>query len=308
MLEALAWVALAVVLAVIAGYVIGQVLGPDGPGLLVMRVVAYASIAGTLLYFLVLPLVRRTSDQRFALYVEERAPELRQALLSAVHELHAPESERSSPSLAARLISRTVTAVRPLEADGRIERPRMVRAQRTLGGVVVAAALLALLGPDGLRDTARALFVPWSVAEAATPVMAVRVVPGNADVPKGASVDVGASLSGFACRQRRAGVPLGFHLAVESTVDGAGQGQGALHVAPVRRRQADRVLRGVERRALADVPAHRVEPARGEQARARHAVPGLYGNAGRAHHGWRRCRRDRRHDGDRAADDHDAGA
>ena len=39
---------------------------------------------------LVYPFLRRTSDERFALYVEERAPELRQALVSAVHELERP--------------------------------------------------------------------------------------------------------------------------------------------------------------------------------------------------------------------------
>src|SRR4029078_909252 len=96
------------------------------------------------------------------------------------------------------LMVRTGEAFRPLERDGRIEKPRVVRALRVFGGAVVAGLLLLLVGPDGLRDTARALFFPWPTAEAATPVMAVRVVPGNAAVPKGASVDVGASLSGFA--------------------------------------------------------------------------------------------------------------
>jgi hypothetical protein len=163
-----------------------------------MRVIAYALISGTSIYFLVVPLARRTSDHRFALYVEEQAPELRQALLSAVHELHAPVADRASPSLSARLIARTVTALRPLQTDGRIERPRMVRASRSLGAVLVIGTLLMMLGPSGLRHTARALFAPWSIAEAATPVMAVRVVPGDAAVPKGASVDVGASITGFA--------------------------------------------------------------------------------------------------------------
>jgi hypothetical protein len=115
-----------------------------------------------------------------------------------VHELHAPEAMRSSPSLAARLVGRTVTALRPIQTDGRIERARKVRALRVFGATALAGALLVLFGPDGLRDTARALFAPWSTAQAATPpVMAVRVVPGNAAVPKGASVDVGASLTGF---------------------------------------------------------------------------------------------------------------
>ena len=198
MLEALAWVALAALIGLVAGWVVTWIVEPAGSGLVAMRVLVYGLIVGTLVRFLVVPLARRTSDQRFALYVEEHAPELRQALIASVHELNAPEPERSSPALAARLVGRTVDAVRPLERDGRIEKPRVVRALRVFGAAVAAAALLLMLGPDGLRDTARALFVPWGTAEAATPVMTVRVVPGNAAVPKGASVDVGASLSGFA--------------------------------------------------------------------------------------------------------------
>ena len=199
LLEALAWVALAALIGLVAGWVVMTwIVEPAGTGLVAMRVLVYGLIVGTLVRYLVVPLARRTSDQRFALYVEEHAPELKQALIASVHELQAPEAERSSPALTARLVGRTVEAVRPLERDGRIEKPRVVRALQIFGGAVAAAALLLLVGPDGLRDTARALFVPWGTAEAATPVMAVRVVPGNAAVPKGASVDVGASLSGFA--------------------------------------------------------------------------------------------------------------
>ena len=198
LLEALAWVALAVVIGLVVAFAISRFTPSDGPALVAIRVLAYGLIVGTLIRFLVVPLARRTSDQRFAMYVEDHAPELRQSLISAVHELHAPEATRSSPSLAARVVGRTVTALRPIQSDGRIERARKVRAMRVLGATVAAGALLVLFGPDGLRETARALFAPWSTAEAATPaVMAVRVVPGNAAVPKGASVDVGASLSGF---------------------------------------------------------------------------------------------------------------
>ena len=54
------------------------------------------------------------------------------------------------------------------------------------------------MGPHALRDTARMLFAPWSVAEAATTTLAVHVTPGNATIPRGAAVDVHASLVGFA--------------------------------------------------------------------------------------------------------------
>src|SRR5204863_2542909 len=100
LLEALAWVALAAVIGLVVAFAIGRFTPPEGAGLVAIRVVAYGLIVGTLIRFLVVPLARRTPDQRFALYVEERAPELRQSLLSAVHELHAPEAMRSSPSLA----------------------------------------------------------------------------------------------------------------------------------------------------------------------------------------------------------------
>lgn len=196
-LESLVWIALAALLALLAGHVITTMLGASGMGMIAARGVGYLLIAAAALRFLVIPLARRTSDQRFALYVEERAPELRQALLSAVHELHAPAPELASASLAARLIERTVTMLHPLQRGATLERPRIVRAGRALAAVVVVALLLFATGPTGLRQTARALFAPWSVAEAASPAIAVRVVPGNASIPRGASVDVGASLVGF---------------------------------------------------------------------------------------------------------------
>ena len=96
LLEALAWVALAALIGLVAGWLVAQIVEPEGTGLVAIRVLAYGLIVGTLVRFLVVPLARRTSDQRFALYVEERAPELKQALLSAVHELRAPATSPCS--------------------------------------------------------------------------------------------------------------------------------------------------------------------------------------------------------------------
>ena len=196
-LEAAVWIALAVVAAIVVGHLVTTTFGTNVQSVRLARVIGYALVVGTAIRFLALPLFRRTSDERFALYVEERAPELRQALLSAVHELHAPVAERASPSLTMRLVERTLTLLAPLQRNSALERPRMVRATRALAAVLVAAAVLLAAGPAGLRQAARALFAPWSVAEAAIPVLAVHVVPGNAAVPRGASVDVGALLAGF---------------------------------------------------------------------------------------------------------------
>src|SRR5690606_7827090 len=81
---------------------------------------------------------------------------------------------------------------------GRIERPRTVRAGRVAVLAAVAGALLLAFGPTGLRDAARVLFAPWSVAIAATPrAPAVSVQPGNAEVPRGGSLDLSAAPATF---------------------------------------------------------------------------------------------------------------
>ncbi|MEP7000851.1 MAG: DUF4175 family protein, partial [bacterium] len=197
-LESAVWIAIAALLAVVAGVLITTLFGATTSAVMFMRGLGYVLIVVAVVRFLVLPLIKRASNERFALYVEERAPELRQALLSAVHELEVPDAQRASPSLTARLMERTLTVVRPLQRDGRLERPRVMRAMRSLGILAVAATLMFVAGPKALRNTAKQLFAPWSVAEAATPTLAVRVLPGNAAIPRGAAVDVKASLVGFA--------------------------------------------------------------------------------------------------------------
>lgn len=182
--------------AVLLGFCFTVLLGPGSATIVVIRVVGYLLIAAALARFIALPLLRPPSGERFALYVEERAPHLKQALLSAVHELDVPEERRASPSLTHRLIDQALAPVRALATGGALERPRVVRAARVLGGTALAAALAFALGPVALRDAARTLFAPWSSADAA-PVFAVLVTPGDATVPRGGAVDVRASLVGF---------------------------------------------------------------------------------------------------------------
>ena len=197
-LESAVWIALAALLAVVAGLLITTLFGATSSSVMFMRGLGYVLIVVAIVRVLVRPLIRRASNERFALYVEERAPELRQALLSAVHELQVPEAERASPSLTTRLIARTLELVRPLQHSRVIERPRVQKALRSLGVIGVVAAVMFGAGPTQLRHTARQLFAPWSVAEAATPILAVHVVPGNAAIPRGAAIDLKASLEGFA--------------------------------------------------------------------------------------------------------------
>ena len=198
LLEAAAIVVVAVVAATLVGLTVTATFGRTGSGVLAARLLGYAIVLGAIVKWLVLPLVRRASDAEFALYVEERAPELKQALISAVHEIGQPDAERGSPALAARVVQHAARALEPLASARAIELPREQRAQKALAIAVVAAGLLLAFGPAGLRDAARILFAPWSVAIAATPpAPVVDVEPGDADVPRGGALDIRATLAHF---------------------------------------------------------------------------------------------------------------
>uniref|UniRef100_UPI00333F7E76 hypothetical protein n=1 Tax=Gemmatimonas sp. TaxID=1962908 RepID=UPI00333F7E76 len=198
LLESLVWLAVAVVLATVAALVVMRLTDGSATGPVIARAFGYMVIAGALVYGLLVPLLRRASDERFALYVEEREPSLKQALLTAVQEAQLPEHERPSPSLSARLMSRAAAAIRPLEAHMALERPRMIRAGQAFAGVSAGAALLLFFGPQAVRDVARLLFVPYSTAQAAVPVRMLSVTPGNTSVPRGGAIEVEAALVGFA--------------------------------------------------------------------------------------------------------------
>ena len=144
LLESLAWLALALLVAMLIAMATLQfATGAAAP--MTARVFGYALLAIAIVWFLIVPLLRRPDDIRFALYVEERAPELRQSLLSAVQEAQIPEAERASPSLARRLFARTTAAIRPLQQRATIERPRMQRAATSLGALALTAVALFLL-------------------------------------------------------------------------------------------------------------------------------------------------------------------
>jgi len=142
--------------------------------------------------------MRRASDERFALYVEERAPQLKQTLITAVQEAHVPASERQSSALSARLMSRASSAIAPLQQRAALERPRMVRAGQMFGGIAAVAILMFVAGPARVREGAKLLFVPFGTAEAAVPVRALNIEPGNVAVPRGGAIEVYAALVGFA--------------------------------------------------------------------------------------------------------------
>ena len=194
--EGAAKVAVAALLALVAGVIVTKIVGAGAGSVVTVRVIGYLLIAAAAVRYLVGPFLGRLDDARFALYVEERAPELRQVLVSAVHELATPEPARPSPALSGRLMAQALRDVRRLDAGPGLEGSRFRRAAGLLAGAGALAALLIAVGPPVLRDVARVLFIPWSEA-AAAPVFAVQVEPGNATVPRGGALEIRATLRGF---------------------------------------------------------------------------------------------------------------
>lgn len=196
-LESAVRVTLAALVAVIVGLAIMALWGPGTATVVSIRLIGYLLIGAAAVRFALLPLLRKASDERMALYVEEGAPELRQSLLAAVHELGQPRDRRASAALTELVVKRALGGVRPLAEGAMLERPRALRAARTLAAAVAVAAIALTFGPAALRDTARVLFVPWSTAAAAVTVFAIDLDPGDATVPRGGAVDVRARLVAF---------------------------------------------------------------------------------------------------------------
>jgi len=195
-LAGLAVVLAATLVALLAGTVVMERFRFSDGAVTWARVVVYVVAAGAALRWLLVPAARRVSDERVALYIEEREPSLGAALLSAID----ARSAEGSPVLAARLVEDAAQRVRALDDGRRVERAALRRAAGMTAGIVAVAALLILLAPPYVRSGARLVFWPWQEAEAATPYR-VTVQPGSVTIPRGADLAVSARLLGFESEQ-----------------------------------------------------------------------------------------------------------
>src|SRR5690606_24679191 len=182
--------------------------GMDGlafsPGAVVaFRVGVYALLLFLIVRFLVLPLARRVSDERVALYLEEHEPSLQAALLSAI-EVGRPDADGQSPAtggelspaLIHRLLEAAIAKCREIDEGRAIDAAAVRQAGMALAGLVALGAVIFLLSPAAVRHGASVLLLPWTDAEAASPY-AISVEPGNATVARGADQRISARLLGF---------------------------------------------------------------------------------------------------------------
>jgi hypothetical protein len=94
-----------------------------------------------------------------------------------------------------KLVAQAVEKARTIEGGRAIGRSSMKRHAAALVGIVGIGALLMVIGPEFLRQGASALLT-LTPAEAASPD-AIKVMPGDVNVPKGSDQAISAKLAGF---------------------------------------------------------------------------------------------------------------
>ncbi|MGH7552951.1 MAG: hypothetical protein ACREMQ_07955, partial [Longimicrobiales bacterium] len=171
-------------------------LGFSAGAIITARIIVYLSVFGLALRYLVLPLMKRVTDEQVALYLEEHEPSLQAIVLSAV-ELRddATRPTELSPAFARRTIETAIQRCHAIEDGRRIDQ----RPIRRFGAAVAAATVLGLglVGFTSIgRNGAGALLRPLGSTNAASPYR-VDVQPGNVTIPRGADQEVRALLQGF---------------------------------------------------------------------------------------------------------------
>lgn len=159
-----------------------------------LRVVLWLATAGLLARFVLWPLLRRVSDERVALYLEEHEPALQSRVLAAVES--SAKGKLASSELDHAIVDRAARECRRLRFGAGIERSAIRRAGGALAGVLAVAAVLFLAGPGFFRHGAPALLFPARAAESVNPYR-VAVQPGDTTISRNSDLRVSAVLHGF---------------------------------------------------------------------------------------------------------------
>ena len=224
----------------------------------IFRILLWIAVAAFLIRSVIWPLLRRISDERVALYLEEHEPSLQSRLLAAVES--AKSGEAVDEGLVQAIIDRAIHRVRLIDYGRDIERKAIRRSSGVLGGLTLASVVLLFLGPGYLRHGASALFFPTRAAEAVNPY-SVAVQPGDTTISRNSDQLVSAILHGFDSDDVRLFVSRGEgsgYDAVPMIEDGAGSYESLLlNVADETRYyvESNGVRSGTFTLGVADLPA-----------------------------------------------------
>ena len=186
----------------VVGVVSGAVLFLSAIGLEQLRFTAEAVVAfrlltwGTLalcsVLFILLPLLKRPTDEQVALYLEEHEPALEHAVVTALD----AGNSGFSPALGEQLIQSALERARAVEYGRRVEQTALYRFGGTLTAVVVVGLAFAIMGPSQLRYGLAALLRPTTDAASVNPY-SIAVLPGDTTISRGSDQMVTATLNGF---------------------------------------------------------------------------------------------------------------
>ncbi|UCG86331.1 MAG: DUF4175 family protein [Gemmatimonadota bacterium] len=165
----------------------------------VFQVLTYGTLMALLVRFLIIPLARKVSDERVALYLEEHEPSLHGYVLSGVQfgdDAEKLERAGHSPELVRRMLRQAIERCVAVEEGNRVERKGLATSSGFLAGATVAGMAFVLLSPGFLEHSAPFLLTPWNEAATTNPY-SITVVPGNVTVARGADLRITAILQNF---------------------------------------------------------------------------------------------------------------
>ena len=170
----------------------------------VLSLVTYAVLAWIAYRWVVRPFLRRLSNERVALYLEEKCPQLDATVLAAV-EFGDPERklerEDVSPGFVERVVESALARSRQIGYGKKVDEGSYRRLGGMVGGSLAVVAAVLLIDPAFLRNGASMLLMPWARGASASSPYAINVVPGNAEIARGGTQEIRAELLGFDAEQ-----------------------------------------------------------------------------------------------------------
>jgi hypothetical protein len=158
--------------------------------LLTFAALALLGVIALAVRFLALPLSRRVTDERIALYLEEHEPSLQAALITALD----ASASMVSPAFAEHTLEDAIERCRAIDYGRRVDRAQLNRFATAFSAIAVVGIGLTLFGPGVLRNGAEALLSPLRGEDGRH---RIAVTPGTATVPRGADQLITARLSGW---------------------------------------------------------------------------------------------------------------
>lgn len=163
----------------------------------VLRALTYLVLATLAAFFIGRPLLRRVSDERVALYLEENEPALRGHLTSALELSQAPSDDATSDAMVEKIVRQAVDECQRAENGKRVERKGLFRSTGLMLGSTAASVVLFLIGPAFLLSTTPLLLDPFREVATANPY-SLTVEPGDVTLARGADLEVTVRPQGFA--------------------------------------------------------------------------------------------------------------